>query len=110
MAKKRKGKTSTRRSYMETIRVLSRAVQFVAQGFMSGAAYTVGGGLLSLFCKSASRRRRTLGRPAGAAATLQYRDQRCQQDPVHLLRPRRWRKHRGLERADRARKVVSRIF
>ena len=41
--------TGMRRSYTETIRVLSRVASLSAQGFMTGAAYSLGGGIMSLF-------------------------------------------------------------
>ena len=78
---------------------------FLAQGFMTGAATVVapavlgcaarraqgaGAALVRRTCASSQTRPRHLQHPAGRG-----------QDPVHLLRPRGRREHRRLERAGR---------
>ena len=87
--------TGMRRSFMEIIRVLSRDAQFVSQGFMTGAAYTVGGaaGLFAGPRDAYGTVDRDLTRPVGNA--LQH-NRWCGQDSVHLFRSRGWREYRRL--------------
>ena len=75
--------------------------EFVAQGFLTGAATIVGPSLLGLLANPRDRaRRRPLGgHPSGGHRLRHHHGRR--QDPVHLLRPGGRRQHRRLQRAGR---------
>ncbi len=81
--------------------------QFVAQGFVAGAATVIAPTLFGLFANPRAAQAALSPRPRDAEGELRLRRAGRGQDPVHLHRPRGRRQHGRLQRARRAGRAAS---